>query len=600
MRLTGGQIVAEFLAKAEVPYLIGIPGHGCLGLIDAFKGRTDIRVLPVRQEMSAVHMADGYYRVTGRPLAVFTSIGPGAMNTVIGVATAYVDSTAVLVLTGSTHTYMRGRGVLQEIERQHDANFPQVLAPIVKRYWRVDAVQQLPTIMQRAFNEMLSGRPGPVLIDLPMDVQANVADVEIPDPQTRIPQGRIMADSERIKKAVELLMQARRPVILAGGGVVGAMAWEELRQLAELLGAPVTTTMMGRGVFPEDHPLSIRIAGSTGTECGNSLTASADVLLAIGCRFADRASSSYKKGASYAIPPTRLIHIDIDAGEIGKNFPAEVGIVADIKAALGQILEELQRHNYRVDYQNTSYFQEIQERKTKWYERIDVIRNSTMSPPTISRVLKQVRDFLDDDAYVISSSGHSQDRILQEFPFRVPRANITTGGFSTMGFTLPASLGVKLADPSRQVLGVVGDGDFMMTMQELATAVELQIPVVTLILNNQGWVSIRDLQIGALGKDRTLVSEFKDSQGKPYSPDFAAIALAFGCHAEKISRYEEVIPALQSAFKSGRPAVVEVIVNREFPHSGGPVTGWWDVPIPAYLEERRREYEAARAGEVLF
>lgn len=600
MQLTGGQIVAEFLIKAGVPYIIGIPGHGCLGLVDAFKGRDDIRILPVRQEMSAVHMADGYYRVTGQPLAVFTSIGPGAINTAVGVATAYVDSTAVLILTGSPHTYMRGRGVLQEIERQQDADFPQVFAPLVKRYWRVDTTQQLPTIMQRAFNEMLSGRPGPVLIDLPMDVQADVAEVEIPHLQTRIPKGKPLADPKQVESATQLLLKAHRPVILAGGGVITAQAWEELHQLAEVLGAAVATTMMGRGAFPEDHPLSIRIAGSTGTECGNALTATADVLLAVGCRFADRASSSYKRGVSFAIPPTRLIHIDIDAGEIGKNYPTEVGIVADVKAALRQILEKLQHYNYRINYKDSSYFREIQERKAKWYERIDVFRNSSLEPPTISRVLKEVRDYLDDDAYVVSSSGHAQDRILQEFPFRMPRTNITTGGFSTMGFTLPASLGVKLADPSRQVIGIVGDGDFLMTMQELATAVQLQIPVVILILNNQGWLSIRDLQIGTLGMDRVLVTEFTNSQGELYSPDFATIAQAFGCYAEKVHRAEEVVPALQRAFKSNCPAVIEVLVNREFPHSGGPVTGWWDVPIPAYLTERRNQYEEERAGEVLF
>ncbi|MCI0526041.1 MAG: thiamine pyrophosphate-binding protein, partial [Nitrospira sp.] len=360
------------------------------------------------------------------------------------------------------------------------------------------------------------------------------------------------------------------------------------------------TTMMGRGAFPEDHPLSVRIAGSTGTDCGNALTSTADVLLAMGCRFADRASSSYKRGTSYTIPPTRLIHIDIDAGEIGKNYPTEIGMVADIKAALGQILEELRRCSHRVNYEDTPYFREIQERKAKWYERMDALRNSPLEPPTISRVLKEVRDYLDDDAYVVSSSGHAQDRILQEFPFRVPKTNITTGGFSTMGFTLPASLGVKLADPSRQVIGIVGDGDFMMTMQELATAVQLQLPVVTLILNNQGWLSIRDLQIGTLGADRTLITEFTNSQGELYSPDFTTIAQAFGCYAEKIRRAEEVIPALRRAFESSRPAVIEVLVNREFPHSGGPGTGWWDVPIPTYLEERRNQYEMDRAEEMLF
>ncbi len=254
------------------------------------------------------------------------------MNTCIGVASCYVDSIPVLVLTGNSHTHMAGRGVLQEIERKRDADSLAVFEPIAKRIWRPTGVERLPRILQRAFAEMLTGRRGPVVVDLPMDVQCDSAEVVLGDPHTYRPSGPVLPDPDLIAKAGGLLDGAERPVIVAGGGVIAAEAWDELRGLAEFLGAPVVTTMMGQGAFPEDHPLSVFHGGSKGTTCGNRLIAKADVLLAVGMRFADETTSSYRHGATYAIPPTRLIHLDLDPTEIGKNYPVEVGIVADARA----------------------------------------------------------------------------------------------------------------------------------------------------------------------------------------------------------------------------------------------------------------------------
>ena len=595
MQLTGGEIIAEYLKKEKVPFVVGIPGHGILGVVDAFKEK-GIKVLMVRHEQSAVHLADGYYRVTGQPLAVFTSIGPGAINTAIGIATAYVDSTAVLVITGDTHTHMFGKGVLQEIERQHSANFPRIMEPIVKRYWQPTNVSQLPHIMQRAFGYMMTGRRGPVLIDMPMDVQCDSADVSIPDPTDRKPTGRILPDPNAIDQAVELLSHSKRPVILVGGGVISADACGELYQLAETLGAAVVTTMMGKSAFPENHPLYGWHTGSKGTSCGNKLTSTADVLLAVGCRFADETTSSYRHGVSFSIPPTDLIHVDIDEKEIGKNYPCKIGIVADAKSALAQINDGL-KNKPIVD--KRFYEMEIKRLVTEWLESMSEFREYNKVPTTISRMLKELREFLDDDAIVVCSSGNTQAQILQEFPFYQPKTCLTTGGFSTMGFTLPASLGAKLAFPDRQVIGVLGDGDFMMTMQELSTAVQYNIPIVIMIANNMGWISIKDLQTAAYGADRTFATDFVKQDGSIYSPDFKAIADAFGCFSQRIENGDDVKPALRKAFDSGKPSVIEVIVERDFPYSGGKVAGWWDVPVPTYLCERREKYEREKAEEKL-
>jgi len=598
MRLTGGQIIAHYLVREGVPYVVGIPGHGDWAIVDAFADFSDrLTTLQVMHEQSAIHLADGYYRVKGRPLMAFTSIGPGATNTAVGIATAYVDSTAVLLVTGSPHTYMRGRGVLQEIERTQWANFPRMMEPIVKRYWQVSRVDHLPYVLHRAFNQMLSGRPGPVLIDVPMDVQADDADVTIPDPTYHEPQGRPRPDAASVERAARLLTEARRPVLLAGGGVITADASAELVALAEHLGAPVVTTWMGKGTIPEDHDLNAWSVGDTASTCGNALARSADVLLAVGCRFTDWSASSYRRDVTFSIPPTRLIHVDIDPHEIGKNYPCEIGLVADARAALVDLLEAVRQVTPARDYRESSYFQVIQRLKEEWEETQSVRRNSNAVPMTQPRAVRELRAALDRSAIVVTGAGLVQGVVRQDFPVYEPRTHLTSGGFSTMGFTVPAAIGAKLAAPERQVAGIAGDGDFLQTMQEMAVAAMLDLPVLFVVLNNAGWISIKGGQLSNFG--RMFATEFQRRDGSPYSPDFAAAARSFGLHAERVDRPEEVARAVQRALATGGPALVEVTVAREFPDAGATKTGWWDVPVPTYHLERRRQYEAQRAEEQL-
>jgi acetolactate synthase-1/2/3 large subunit len=598
MRLTGGQIIAHYLVREGVPYAVGIPGHGCWAIVDAFADFSDrLTTLQVMHEQSAIHLADGYYRVKGRPLMAFTSIGPGATNTAVGIATAYVDSTAVLLVTGSPHTYMRGRAVLQEIERTQWANFPRMMEPIVKRYWQVSRVDHLPYVLHRAFNQMLSGRPGPVLIDMPMDVQADDADVTIPEPTCHEPQGRPRPDAISVERAARLLTEARRPVLLAGGGVITADASAELVALAEHLGAPVVTTWMGKGTIPEDHDLNAWSVGDTASTCGNALARSADVLLAVGCRFTDWSASSYRRDVTFSIPPTRLIHVDIDPHEIGKNYPCEIGLVADARAALVDLLEAVRQVTPARDYHESSYFQEIQRLKEEWEEMQSPRRNSNAVPMTQSRAVRELRAALDRSAIVVTGAGLVQGVVRQDFPVYEPRTHLTSGGFSTMGFTVPAAIGAKLAAPERQVAGIAGDGDFLQTMQEMAVAAMLDMPVLFVVLNNAGWISIKGGQLSNFG--RMFATEFQRRDGSQYSPDFAAAARSFGLHAERVDRPEEVAPAVRRALATAGPALVEVTVAREFPDAGATKTGWWDVPVPTYHLERRRQYEAERAEEQL-
>ena len=603
-KYTGGEIISKYLIKEGIKYIIGIPGHGNLALVDAiFKNKDKFTFIQPKQEMSGVHLAVGYYRVTGKPLPVITSIGPGAINTAIGLADAYVDSMPVLVITGDTHVHMRGKGVLQEIERSRDSDMPRILESITKRTWQVSTVNQLPTIMQRAFNQMMTGRRGPVHIDLPMDVQAEAIDVEIPEPLQRRASGKTLGDPKFIKEATTLLKGAKRPVLFLGGGIVTAEAFKEIKILAEKLGSAVVATMMAKDAFPNDHPLFCWATGSKGTTIGLKMTSEADVILAVGCRFADETASSYKEGVSFSIPPSKLIQIDVDPHEIGKNYPVSVGIIGDAKACLQQIIEEL--GDYSTDYKNSEYFKEMQHERKKWFEFLAQNTDDSKVPVMISTVLGEIRKFFERDAVIVTSSGNVQAQMLQELVFYEPKTCLTAGGFSTMGYSVPAAIGAKLGSidigkPERQIVALVGDGDFMMTISELSIAVQLGLSnIFFIVLNNHGWIAIKDLQQAAFGEDRGYGTSFEDKNGNSYSPDFAKIGDAFGCYAEKISKKEEIIPALERAKNSGKPAVIEIEVQREFPYTGSPAVGWWDVPIPEYLPERRKKYEEEIKGEKL-
>lgn len=593
---TGGELIVEYLIQEGVPYVFGIPGHGSLGLTDAFyRNKEKIKVIQPKQEMAGVHMAVGYFRVCGKPLAVFTSIGPGGINTAIGLADAFVDSMPVLVITGDTHVHMRGVGVLQEIERKKDSNFPKILEPIVKRQFELAHVNQIPKVMQRAFNFMMTGRRGPVHIDLPMDIQCAPCNLLLPKPIKRRTTARQRGDSQLIKEAASMLMKAKRPVLWMGGGVVSSEAFNEVKLLAEFIGMPVLASMMAQDAFPNDHPLFAYSTGSKGTKCGIHISRSADVVLALGTRFADESTCSYKKGIAWNFGPnendTRLIQVDIDPHEIGKNYPVDIGILGDIKAVVAELLTYLKNNFKAKDYEKTEYFAELQKYRDEWKQFINEWAKPEIEPVMISCVLKELRAFLNRDAIVVTSSGNVQAQIIQEFEFYEPHTNITAGGFSTMGFALPAAIGAKLAASDKQIVALAGDGDFMMTMQELHTAKQLNLNIVIIILNNSGWMAITDLQRAVYGFDRSYATEFYDQDGNIYSPNFSKIAEGFHIWNTRISKNSQIEPALKEAFEQKGPAVIEIIVNRDPKYSGSPAWGWWDVPIPAYLEDKRNKYE---------
>ena len=596
MKLTGGEIVVRQLVNEGVPYIVGIPGHGVLGLFDAIRKEAaagNIQYIQVKHEQAATAIADGYFRMTGRPLAVFASIGPGTLNTCIGLGTAYADSTAFLALAGDTHVRMKGVGVLQELERYQDSNIVRSLEPLCKRTWRAESARQLPRLLRRAWSQMTTGRCGPCAVTLPMDVQAEAADVALPDLRQEKTVSRPCADRAAVDRAVALMKTAKRPVILIGGGALRAGAGARITELAEKWGAAMLTTLAAKGTVAETHDQYCFHTGSKGTAIGLEISRKADVVLALGTRFADETACSYRKGAAFNFPETKLIHIDIDASELGKNYGADVGVAADVRDFLEQVLAADPAFEI-----NQTYLAEMTSLRKAWSDTLDAVRAASEDEMTISQLIGVLGATLPEDTIISTSSGNTQAQLFQEYCYKVPYCNLTTGGFSTMGWAVPAAIGAKLAAPDRPVVALLGDGDFMMTMQELSTIAQYDIPVVIVLADNCGWLAIKDLQTDMLGADAVFGNDFTRG-GALYRPDFKAVAEAFGITAYRESTKDGVTRALTEAVGSGKPALLHVEVCREYPNSGGKSFGWWDVPIPAYMAEKRAVYERESAEETV-
>ncbi|MBP5308514.1 MAG: thiamine pyrophosphate-binding protein [Clostridia bacterium] len=595
MKLTGGETIVKKLTEEKVPYIIGIPGHGVLGLFDAVRKAEKagkIKYLQVKHEQAATAMADGYYRVKGSPLAVFASIGPGTLNLSIGLGTAYADSTPFLAFCGDTHTNMSGVGVLQELERYHDSNISRSVEPLTKRCWRVENANQLPRILNNAFKEMMSGRKGPCAVTLPMDVQSQSVDnVNYAGAQkySCLPS----VDDESVEKAVKLMKTAKRPVIFVGGGALYSKAGEIITELAEKWGAAIITTLAAKGTVKETHEQYCFHTGSKGTKIGLEISRNADVILALGARFADESTCSYRKGAAFNFPDTKLIHVDIDAHEIGKNYPAEVGIISDVKNFVRKVLAT--EPEFTV---NTEYLNEIKRLRKEWFAYVENKRKEKCDELTISRLIGVMSDVLPEDTIISTSSGNTQAQLFQEYCYKVPYCNLTTGGFSTMGWAVPAAMGAKLAEPDRTVVALVGDGDFMMILQELSTAAQYNIPVIIILADNSGWMAIKDLQYDVLGKEGVFGNDFVKDDNR-YTPDFKAIAQAFGVNAYRADDEKTLENAIKQALSHNGPTLIHAKVSAEYPYSGGEAFGWWDVPIPTYMEEKRKNYENGNSKETV-
>lgn len=540
MTISGARCLMEALTYQKVSTIFGLPGGQIMPVYDALLD-SGIRHILVRHEQSAVHMADGYARASGRPGVCMATSGPGATNLVTGIATAYMDSSPVVAVTGQVPRPQIGTDAFQE------ADIVGITTPITKYNFQVRRAAEIPGTVKTAFHIATTGRPGPVLIDIPKDVQIETAEVELSEP-VRIRGYRLTGDpdSTEVEKAVELLSDAERPFILAGGGVRISNACEELRMLAELLCAPVGSTLMGKGCFPEDHPLSLGMVGMHGKTEANRLILEADVLFAIGVRFSDRTICKVDKFC----PKAKIVHADIDSAEIEKNKEVNVSIVGDASKVMCAIRSRLV-HRFR------------KEKRSEWHTRVEqlkeVVREKNnnhedgLAPPAI---LKKMRKILPANAIVTTEVGQNQMWAALHFSALGPRTFITSGGLGTMGFGFPAAIGAKIARPDVPVVDIAGDGSFIMTENSLATSVSEQIPVIVVILNNRMLGMVAQWQ-------RQFFNRRYSAVKLGNVPDFVKLAQAYGAEGLRAQSLEEFTSAFENALKNDVTTVIDVPISPE-------------------------------------
>lgn len=570
----GAAYIADFLVQQKVPYIFGVCGHGILGLLDGlFDRRDEIKTISVHHESAAGFMAEAYFRITQKPVATYTSCGPGSANLILAIAAAFADSSAMLNITGNVPTGQWNRGPFQETGRYFQGDFVNVLRPYVKRSFQPTRADMLPLALRQAFALMTNGRPGPVNIDVPLNVFVEAVDERAAQRDRDWPlaeYSRPAADPAAVDEALRLLQGAECPVIVAGHGIELSGAEPELLAIAERFRIPVATTPFGKGVFDPRHPLSLGTTGRNGSYPANAACRNADVILALGTRFDDRATSAWLPGFTYNIPPTKLIHVDIDPAEIGRNFRPAVGVVSDARFLLQQLLAAKQ-----ATWHHDAWLDRIAGWRKRWEAVTAPPRGSDAIPIRPERAVADLRKVIPADGIVLCDVGVHHNWLVAEYEAWKPRTFLQTWGFASMGFAVAGSLGAKLAAPDQPVVSLCGDGAFMMNSSAVLTAVEYQIPVVWLVWNNFGYCSIRDQQRGYFGKDREIAVSFTDPSGNLYSADYAMMARSMGAEGHTVERPADLAPQLEAAIRSGRPTVLDVRIDREIRPLA---TGSWDLP----------------------
>ena len=546
MKMNGARILLECLKREGVDTVFGYPGGTVINLYDELFNFKDIRHILPRHEQAGTHAADGYARATGKVGVAIATSGPGATNTVTGIATAYMDSIPMVIITGQVPTALIGNDAFQEVD------IIGITRPCTKHNFLIKDVNDIATIMKKAFYIARSGRPGPVLVDLPKDVQ--IAQTEFVYPETIEIRGykpNLTGHPRQVEKAVAMLLAAHRPVVYVGGGVVLGNASDELITLARMLSLPVTTTLMGLGAFPENDPLSLGMLGMHGAYCANMAMTHSDLIVAVGARFDDRVTG---KIATFA-PHAKIIHIDVDPTSIKKNVRVDLPIVGDVKDVLAKMIKQADKSRDKAaDFAAAiaSWHEDIAGWKAK--QPIAYKQSSTAIKPQF--VIQKLRELSDEDAIIATDVGQHQMWTAQFFQFNRPRTLLSSGGLGTMGYGLPAAMGAQAAFPKRQVITICGDGGVQMNIQELATLVQNRLPVKIVILNNNFLGMVRQWQ--------ELFFDKRYSQTCMELPiDFVKLAEAYGAKGFSTAKPAEVEKIIKQGFKHPGPVIMEFKIARE-------------------------------------
>lgn len=581
-RMKGGELIADYLVQENVPYVFGICGHGNVGILDALHERKDkITLVSPRHEQCAGHMADAYFRVKHKPVATLTSTGPGSANMVMSLATALADSSAFMAITSNVPTSQHNRAPFQELYHHNQADFAQVLRPVVKRSFQPSRVDMLPLALRQAMDTMVSGRPGPVNLDIPYNVYQEEADVELPPASVQHGMHRPGCSDIDLQQCLQLLEQAHKPVFFIGHGATLSEAGAEITALAEALGIPVITSPNGMGCIPGNHPLALGFIGRNGAYPANEAGRRSDLVITLGTRFDDRSSSSWKPGYSWNFPSTKLIHVDIDPQELGRNYAPTVGIIADIKTFAQQLQRGLAGKPQITAAKFASWLDEVRGWQRQWDTFVSPHFESSTSPLRPEFVVGTLQKVLPDDVILALDSGVHHNWFMQFWQSKRPQSMLNSWGYSSMGFGVCGVMGAQLAAPDRPCVAVVGDGGFTMAPYVLCTAVEQNLPVVWIVWNNFAWGAIRDLQYGLFDGREIGTAFYHGETGERYNPDFAAWARACGADGYTVKRPQDLGATVQAALKNKRPCVIDVHVDSEV---RPPSTGTWELPPIPYKE----------------
>jgi len=529
VELTGAEIVIECLKKEGIDYVFGYPGGAVLHIYDAFYKQQDVQHILVRHEQGATHAADGYARATGKPGVVLVTSGPGATNAVTGIATAYMDSIPMIVITGQVPKHLIGNDAFQEVDSVG------ITRPIVKHNFLVNDVKELANTFKKAFYVATTGRPGPVVIDIPKDITAEVTEFVYPDKiEMRSYNPTVKGHTGQIKRAVELIRNAERPMVYSGGGVILGNGSEQLRTFVRKLGYPITQTLMGLGAFPASDPLSLGMLGMHGTYEANMGMHHSDVLIAIGARFDDRVTGNLEKFC----PDAKIVHIDVDPASISKNVKVDVPIVGQVAQVLDAINQQLENG---PELTNTGAIEKWWAQIHEWRAQdcLKFDRESATIKPQF--VVEQLHQATAGDAFITSDVGQHQMFAAQYYGFDKPRRWINSGGLGTMGFGLPAAMGVQLAFPDEQVACITGEASIQMCLQELSTCRQYALPIKVVNLNNRYMGMVRQWQ--EFFYEKRYAMSYMDAL-----PDFVALAESYGHVGMRIDKPEDVRPALDEAF----------------------------------------------------
>ena len=573
---TVAEHIVSFLERRNVEHVFGLCGHTNIAVLAALAD-SPIDFITVRHEQIASHAADAYARVTGKASVVLSHLSPGLTNCATGVANAALDCIPMVVIAGDIPTHYYGKHPHQEVNLHADAAQWEIYRPFVKRAWRVDRADLMAEILEKAFHLAESGQPGPVLVNVPMDIFSAV----IPsDSFDRVAQNtralkKPSLDDETAREIVRALAGAKAPVAYVGGGILLAQASEELRQFVEHMELPLAHSLMGKGALSDAHPLVMGMTGFWGTKLVNQTCLEADYVFALGTRFKEADCSSWYPGFTFNIGAngneTKVIHIDIEPQEIGRNYPTEIGVVADAKAAL-KVLNRVARELYPDGISREAKAAEIAAFRESFKKSNLEMQTSSAFPMMPERILADTRIALPDDAIITTDVGWNKNGVGQQFDILTPGSILTPGGFATMGFGPPGALGAKLAAPDRVVVSLVGDGGFGQNPSMLTTAVELNLGIVWIVMNNNAFGTIAGLQKAHYGL--TYGTTFPGSAEAPsHGPNYADIARAYGAVGVKISVAAQLLPELQKAIASAQPTVLDVpMINNPTP-----TTGHWNI-----------------------